>query len=221
MKPLPEPSTPGSAGVPPAPLNPETAARTDRPLDHPPADAPAPPPPELPCKGRSKISMLSSEILEELNIRLQKHNTLKSISNWLAAHGHSDISVENLFHYKHHGFRDWIEEQDRIEQISALRQWAAEAARDGAAHDMPTAVASFITARLYGLLRTVDMPRLQRFLDKDPKQFVHYIDRLIRASRLSIKALEVRQILEAAQIREDGVITPERLHQIEEALRLL
>ena len=173
-----------------------------------------------PRKGRSKISQLPPAILEELNTRIQNEETLQSIADWLAQIGHSNISMQNVSHWKHHGFQDWLEEQDRIEQTAALRQWAIEAARDGVA-DVPTAVSAFVTARLYALLRAVDTPSLRQLLREDPKQFIHYVDRLLRASRLSLHAEKLRHLLGASNVREDGIITPEKLAEIEEALRLI
>jgi len=166
--------------------------------------------------------MLPTEIQEEINVRLDEGKTLRSISNWLATKGHANISVENLSHWKYHGFQDWVEQQDRLEHMAALRQWASESGGDPA--DMALAAASFITTKLYALLRAVDTPSVQKQLRKDPKLYLQYIDRILRASRVTIKAQELRKTLPARRELspdDDDVITIERLEEFERLVNLL
>jgi hypothetical protein len=135
---------------------------------------------------RSKIAHLPAPVLEDLNQRLERGDTYKSIVQWLATLGHPGISLGNLSKWRWSGYQDWVADSESKQQAAALKQWALARVRDQRPDELHQAVASFLAARLFGAMRSIDTCLLREQLQAHPENFIHYVDRLIRATRLSI-----------------------------------
>ena len=135
---------------------------------------------------RSKIAHLPAPVLEELNQRLERGDTYKSIVQWLTTLGHHDISLGNMSKWRWSGYQDWIADAESKQEAAALKQWALARVQDQRPDELYQAVASFLAAKLFGAMRALDTSLLREQLQAHPENFILYADRLIRATRLSI-----------------------------------
>jgi hypothetical protein len=196
------------------PINPLVPIPPSNPINLLPSPNPVPPvsPPRsrrkprlcksgLAPKRRSKIARLPKAIRFELNTMLDDGATYEEIIDWLATKGHPGFNLKNLHKWKHGGYQDWVQDDERRDQTESLRKWAATLAAGDDEKVLVRALTNFSAARLQRLLGAVDLTAMAEQLQSNPNQCVRFFNSLLRTGKMSIEAQKLKLLEDDSMTR--------------------
>ncbi len=138
------------------------------------------------------------------------------------------LTVEDLVAWKQRCHAQWLREQERLQRLRTLREFALEIMKDENSR-LKEAGIEIAAAQIYELLADFDPLSLREKLDGDPAQFARIVSALARLSDGGLKYERYRaEVAERkAEIERDlaksgpGGLTAEAVAEIEKKVRLL
>lgn len=190
-----------------------------------------------------KIARLPFELRTEVNRRLRDGVPGPKITAWLerdhAAElekaGFKSIKKRSLTAWRAGGYRDWEQQQERLEAMHAQREFALQLARqsDGSLQLANVAVAESL---IYEALEAFNLKDFKVKLQAKPELFSILLDGVAKLSRARVEerriqfefkkyqdkvAEQKRKIGAQLQKAKGGGLSPEAVRQIGEAMNLL
>lgn len=181
-------------------------------------------------KRNGKVAHLEKEHRDLINRMLQDGATYLEIIGALAERGISGISDQNLINWKDGGYQDWLEEQTRLQDMRARREFAMEVVKENQGSHVHEAGLQIAASQIYELLSDFDVETLKEKLSGDPENFARVVNAMAKLSDSGLKYERYHAEVQAAKERmqrelnaakSKGGITPETLERIEHELRLL
>ncbi len=195
----------------------------------------------LPRNG--KIARLPLAIRIEINRKLRDSVTGPEILAWLkqkhpAEHekaGFGPYGPRNVNAWRQGGYKEWLQQQERLEEMKAQRELAFEIAQqsDGS---IQAANLAMTASHIYEVLQTFDIQELRKKLKEKPELYAILIDGVSKLGRAGVderklqleltkykdRVAELKRKIKAELGQgKKGGLTPENLKAIEEALNLL
>lgn len=120
-------------------------------------------------------------------------------------------------------------EQERIDALRALRDFALEAVRQSPGHEVHEAALDAVAAQVYELLNGLDVANLKPRLQDDPASYTSLVNTLARLSLAALSYQKYRaevaerkaKLEQALAAVKQGGLTPEAVEHFQQQLRLL
>jgi hypothetical protein len=179
---------------------------------------------------KGKIGSLPKAMRDQVNVLLEDGVAFKAVGEWLGQRGHAGINAQAVGKWFRGGHRFWLEEQARLAEMKAKREFAYEVARESSGDPMHEAGLDLAAAQLFEIVCDFDVELMKEMLAKDPKRYTGMLLAFERLSRgnMAIQKFKAhveeqkRKIdFELGLIKPDGAVTPETMRKIKEALNLM
>ena len=190
-----------------------------------------------------KIARLPFVLREEINRRMRDNTPRRDIIAWLhqdhadalKAAGIATVPPRSLSSWRIGGHKDWLRQQERLEEMKARREFAFEIAQqsDGA---FQTASLAMSASQVYEALLDFDVGKLKARLTEKPELHSILVEAVAKLSRTGVGerklqlelakyqdkvAEQKRKIEEQLSKAKAGGLKRETIAKIEEALNLL
>ncbi len=186
-------------------------------------------------RRKGKIARLPFDIRQALNSRVRDGQPYSRILAWLKEQGHAGIAEINLSHWvqgdgSSSGYRDWLREQERLEDMGAKREFAMEIVRANEGSKLHEATMHLAASQLYEALTEFDLAALKNLLAEKPENYAAIVNSL---AKLSKQALDIEKFKEHVRQRKEAIerelgvaknkggLTAETIEKIERELKLL
>lgn len=148
---------------------------------------------------KGKVGRLPIEIRNELNRRLQDGEPAGKLLRWLNAlpqtraiiqeqFGGDAITPQNLSEWRKVGYRDWLQKQDKVEQIKTLSEYSFRLAEAGGA-SMSDGSAAIAAGKMQEWFETADQADIAKMIPA----LVNLRSVEIAARRVNIEASKLKQ----------------------------
>src|SRR4051812_972067 len=134
---------------------------------------------ELRRRRRSKIANLPKEQRDEINRMLNDGFMYKDIMARVLEFG-LVLNTENLTRWCRAGFRDWIEEQERLAEMSAKRELALDVVKMNGGESVQEAGLQLASMQIYELLMALNPKNLKNHVEGDPVNYARVLAALTR-----------------------------------------
>src|SRR5204863_4548331 len=172
---------------------------------------------------------LSNAVRNRLNLLILNGVPYNDIIKRLGPKG-VGLTKDNLSEWFKGGYKEWREENRRIEQFRKIRDVAIRLVKENEGNAIQEAALSIAASHIYDLLCKFDPSILEETFKGDPEDYARIIRALFQISGGGLKyeqyrakvaetKAKIERTIKASRSR--GVITPETLKKIEEQLRLL
>lgn len=180
-----------------------------------------------------KIARLPYEVRTRVNEMIRDGFTYADIIGWLIAEGHCqarDVNDQNLSNWKEGGFRDWLGEQQRLDDMRLRQEFAMEIVQANEGSKIHEAALQVAANQVYEVLMDYDLEQLKVKLEGDPENYSRLVSAL---ARLSKGGLEFEKYRDQVRQRKDAIakelegaktkggLAPETIQNIERELKLL
>jgi hypothetical protein len=189
----------------------------------------------LPRPGRSrrrrtgKIARLSKDLRDIINLMLRDGATNNEIRDRLSFHK-EELNDQNVLNWRTGGYLDWLNEQARLDDMKARREFAMEIVKTNEGSAVHEAGLQIAASQIYELLSDFDVDTLKEKLQGDPENYSRIVNAMAKLSDSGLKyeryhaevqAAKSRIEAELGRARSKGGITAETLQTIETELKLL
>ncbi len=139
------------------------------------------------------------------------------------------VSKANLRNWKNGGYEEWLDEQRRLEEMRAIREFALRVVREHDGSTIQQASQLIAASQIYQLLSEFKADSLKAALKGDPAQYARLINVLVRLGDGGLKferykaevARQKYKIQEQLNAAKPGGLTDEAIAEIEKSLNLL
>ena len=139
------------------------------------------------------------------------------------------LAKSHLINWRKTGHQDWLKQQERLEYMRSIREFAMEAARGNEGSVLHEAGLQLAAAQVYELLMDFEPESLKAKLKGSPENYARLVTVLSRLSEGGLKyeryraqvALHKANIQKELANSEPGGITPETRRRIEQELNLM
>ena len=137
---------------------------------------------------------------------------------------------QNITNWKDGGYQDWLEEQQRLDDMKFKREMALEIVRQNEGSKIHEAALQLASSQLYEVISEFDLASLKDLLQEKPENFADLVNSLAKLSKgvLDIEKFkehvaESKRRIEAVikEGRTDGGFSAETIEKIERELKLL
>jgi hypothetical protein len=137
-------------------------------------------------RRKGKIAQLDKVIRDRINEMMRNGKTYEAILTELVKVGVEDITVQNLSNWFQGGHKDWLREQERMEDMRLKREYAAAYVRENHGSDLAAANEQLVSAQLYELLTDVDLGGIKELIAEEPENYAKIVNAMARVSTASI-----------------------------------
>ena len=148
-----------------------------------------------PRMRRGKVARLPKAVRDRLNIMLLDGLSFGQIIKELGDHA-KGITEKNITSWVAGGYRDWLREQQKLEETRVKQEVAMDLACPDGGTRIHQATLQLAATTLSDLVRKFDYTEFQQLLRDDPAQLIPFLNALARISDAQIKC--ERQLLETA-----------------------
>ncbi len=182
----------------------------------------------MPNRRTGPIARLPKALRDVVNLMLLDGASYKEIREKLADHAHK-VTESNISNWKLGGHVDWLNEQARLDDMQAKREFAIEIAKHNDGSKVQEAGLALAASTIYELLTEIDIDLLKVDLAEHPERFPQVVNALTKLSKSSLEYDKYRDVVaeqkrkiegEVGKLKASG-LTPENIAKIEEALNLL
>jgi hypothetical protein len=185
-------------------------------------------PSPIPHRRKGKIARLPNIVRSSLNQMILDGLPYRKIIEQLGEHGQG-LNQQNLTNWKKGGHQDWLDQQDRLDDMRDKREFAKAVVRENAGGELQEASIHIAAAQIYQVLMDYDLRALKKSLKADPENYARVINALSKLGEGSLKfdryRAEVAQhkanILKELANSEPGGFTPETRRRVENELHLM
>lgn len=176
-----------------------------------------------------KIARLPKNFRDIVNLMLRDGATYTQIRSKLGEHG-ADLNDQNIQAWREGGYVDWLNEQERLDDMKAKREFALEVVKQNEGSQIHEAGLQIAATQIYELLSDFDVTTLKEKLAESPENYSRVVNAMAKLSDSGLKYERYHAEVQAAKARIDkelsaakskGGITPETLEKIEHELKLL
>ena len=179
-------------------------------------------------RRKGKIARLPKIVRDSLNQMILDGLAYRKIIQQLGAHG-KGLNEQNLTNWKKGGHHDWLDQQARLEDMRAKREFALDIVRENAGGQVQEASIQIAASQIYQILMDYDVRALKKRLKSDPENYARVINALSKLTEGGLKfdryraevALRKANIEKEMARSEPGGITPETRRRIEHELNLM
>jgi hypothetical protein len=157
-----------------------------------------------------KIARLPEEVRNQVNELLTDGVDYPHIIDYLAAQGFSDVIPANLTNWRNGGYEDWLNHQQRLEELELKAAYALDLAHGADAHKFQQAALNLSTLQFFELLNRFDSVTLTKALHERPDKFPTVINALAKLTR-EIVGLERFRAAQHDQAKREAERNPENL----------
>lgn len=188
-------------------------------------------------RRRGKIARLPYAMRCTVCEKLRDGETYVSISDWLTANGHPDVTPKNVESWAKPdaetgscGYADWLAQEAKMATLERSRDFALSVVREGSGGDVHEAALNLAASELFDTLVDFDPQKLRTALADKPEMYLELVNSIARLSKPGLDFAKYReQVRErkeaiAAQLsaaKGRGGITDETFELIERELKLL
>lgn len=179
---------------------------------------------------QGKIARLPKDIRDQVSQRLRDGEKQIRIVEWLAQIGHPGINHPCVGSWYYGGYRDWLREQERLEEMRAQRDFAFELASQHVGGSVQEAGLRLAASQLFEVFCDFDVRTLKKMVAQKPERYAVLLNVFERLSKGSLdiekykaNVAEQKKKIEAElnHAKSDGAFTEETIRKMEEALNLL
>lgn len=175
-----------------------------------------------------KIARLPKLLRDEVNHLILDGVTYPAIIERLARDG-IVVKQDNLIAWKSGGHEDWLEEQRRLEDMRAIREFCLQVLNQHPDSTIQQAGQVIAASQLYQLLNDFQPSTLKAKLKTDPAHYARILNALVRLGDGGLKldrykaevARQKDKIQQQLDAAKPGGLTDEAIAEIEKALNLL
>ncbi len=175
------------------------------------------------------VARLPKALRDLVNAALRDGLTYAAIIEKIVDEGGPRLNEQNVSNWKDGGHKDWMCDQERLEDMAAKREFALEVVSQNEGSKLHEATLHLAASQLYEALADFDISHVKKLLAENPENYAQIVNSL---AKLSKGALDIeryreqvrtqREKIEGALAKaKDGGLTPETIATIEESLRLL
>jgi hypothetical protein len=139
-----------------------------------------------------KIARLPLAVREQINRKLQDNRPGPEILDWVnddqKLKGSDAITPQNLSEWRAGGFADWLEEQDKMDRVKKLSEYAFRLAQS-AGSPITSSAAAIAGGQVLEILEGLDVEEQKLLMKEKPENYLVLLDRV---SRLQKTATEQR-----------------------------
>lgn len=177
-----------------------------------------------------KIARLPKELRDVVNLMLQDGAPYAAIIEKLADHGHADINEQNVTNWKDGGYQDWCNEQSRLDDMRAKREFALEIVAQNDGSKLHEATLHLAASQLYEALTEFDLGRLKQLLADAPENYAAIVNSLAKLSKQALDIERYKDLVrqrkaaieaELTRAKSGGGLTVDTIQAIEAQLKLL
>ena len=179
-------------------------------------------------RRNGRIAKLPKRLRNQVNVMLEDGLTYREIVERLGEKG-KGITRRHLLSWRKGGHQDWLKQQDRLERMERIREFAVETAKENEGAVIQEAGMSMMATQIYELLNEFDASTLKEKLEGNPENYArlgHVLARLSEGGlgheRYRAEVAERKANIQKAMAEaRPGGISPETRKRIEEELNLL
>lgn len=173
-----------------------------------------------------KIARLPFEVRTRVNEMLRDGKTYQEIIDFALP---ADLNEQNLTNWKEGGHQDWLQEQERLADMAAKREFAFQIVKENDGSKLHEANLHLAASQIYEVLADFDPQRLKDLLDEKPENYADVVNALGKLSKSNIEVQKYKDAVNAAlKICADakkadlsGGLSAETIEKIEKELKLL
>ena len=181
----------------------------------------AEPPVAVIPKRRGKISGLPKAIRQRVNEMLDEGTTYEAIIEWLDQNGFPSINKVNMHNWHKGGFRDWLREQERLENQSAQREWLGDIITQSQPGDLHQCIYTLFASQIMDSLFGINTGKLKEGLAARPRDYIALMNGFRRMDKELTTAPEFQDFLKRKRERKQSRgLSPEAAYAILQELRL-
>jgi len=181
-----------------------------------------------------KIASLPKVLRDQVNVMLRDGVTYAAISSFLEQHDQAGINAENISHWfkgpgdaeDGSGFKDWLKEQSRLEDMRIKREFALDVVRENEGSRIHEAAVQIAASQIYEVITDLDPETIREKLKESPEQYSRLINALAKLSDQGLRYQrykdEVKKALDETMGKSAaGVLTKEDIVALQERLKIL
>jgi hypothetical protein len=183
----------------------------------------------MPRSRTGKIARLPKEWRDVINLMLRDGAPYDLIREKLAK-VLSPLNDQNIQAWREGGYLDWTQEQSRLDDMRAKREFALQVVKENEGSQIHEAGLQIAATQIYELLSDFDVETLKEKLAGSPEDFARVVNAMAKLSDSGLKynryhaevqAAKSRLEAELGRAKSKGGISPETLELIERELKLL
>ncbi len=194
--------------------------------------------PMVSLRRANKIGRMPLTIRNIVNSALENGKTYRQVIALLEAEGIQGVSKQDVGKWfrggsrkaKGSGFRDYLVEQDRLNDMRINREYAFTLAKENDGSKIREAAVHIAASQIYDVISTIDPEGIKESVRKNPDQYAKLLGSLARLSdqglkydkyRDEVKARAERIRTEISVAKGEGGLTKETVERIERELNLM
>lgn len=179
-------------------------------------------------RSNGKVAQLPQAVRERINQMLVDGVRYLEIIERLGKDG-KGLNRVNIGNWRKLGHQKWLKQQDRMEYMRTIREFAMEAAKENEGSVVQEAGVQLAAAQVYDLLMDFEPEGLKETLKGSPKNYARLVSTLSRLSENGLKferyraqvALHKANIEKEISLSKQNGITVETLQRIEQEINLM
>jgi hypothetical protein len=179
-------------------------------------------------RSNGKVAQLPQTVRERINQMLVDGVRYREIIEQLGKDG-KGLNRVNIGNWRKLGHQKWLKQQDRMEYMRTIREFAMEAAKENEGSVVQEAGVELAAAQIYDLLMDFEPESLKETLKGSPKNYTRIVSVLSRLSENGLKferyraevALHKANIEKEIERSKQNGITVETLQRIEQEINLM
>jgi hypothetical protein len=177
---------------------------------------------------RGKVARLPKAVRDQINVMLLDGVPFAEILQKLGERA-KDVTEHNITSWVAGGYKDWLREQQRLEETRVKQEVAMDLACSDGGSKIHEGILQLAATRLSEMVRNLDYTDFEGLLRDDPSKLIQFLNALARISEAEIKCerhrFEADQRKSQAEAKElpqkSAGLRPETRHQLEKELNIM
>lgn len=150
---------------------------------------------------KGKIARAPVDVRKSVNEMLRNNVPYARIIKFLESKDIFGVDDQNITNWRgkpaeSSGYNDWLKQEERLEDMSAKREFAMEIVKQNQGSQLHEATLHLAASQLYDAITDFDVTRLKDLLDESPENYAAIVNSL---AKLSKGALDLRKYQDAVR----------------------
>jgi hypothetical protein len=181
-------------------------------------------------RRNGRIARLPKKVRDQVSELLQDGLSYQKVSEWLAKEGIEGIDDDCVGNWFHGGHQDWLQEQERLMELRATREFAFQMAAQTSGGSVQEAGLHLAASQLFEVFCDFDVKSLKEMLTDKPERYTILLNVFERLSKgtLDIEKYKANVAEQKKKIEDEltsakktGGLSEETIRKMEEALNLM
>ena len=153
----------------------------------------------MPNARKGKIARAPFEVRTAVNVMLRDGGTANQVIKLLESKDIFGVNEENVKNWRQGGFEEWMEQQSRLDEMQAKREFAMEIVKQNQGSQLHEATLHLAASQLYEAITDFDVSRLKDLLDDSPENYAAIVNSLAKLSKGALDLRKYQDAVSAAQ----------------------